>query len=241
MRNILMIITMLCGALILTPSSGAQAESANAEAQKQKIAIAKFERDLRGLNRIKPLQNPKLKQAEDVLERGILDQTNRDIGEVEDVLIDTQGPVVVLNATFEDLRLRGTKPLNFIEYDIKPVGTSYKLAQREEDLIDNLPTLLNGIQTAAGAENGIISLKNLLGRDVSTKGAHNFAEISDVIFTEDTLFVQALHLTISRGTIRRKGVAVPLDAFTFDGSGQRYEVNLKAEFADSLFDYVEED
>ena len=58
------------------------------------------------LNSSKPLQNPRYTKSEDVMKNRLLDNSNRVVGEVKDVLLNGKGGVESLYVEFDRLHLR---------------------------------------------------------------------------------------------------------------------------------------
>jgi len=140
------------------------------------IDVMDFEKSLRDMNRVKPLQDHRYHQLKDVLNRRILDKTNRVMGTVEDITFNMDGTV--------------------------------------------------------------LSVNSLMGQSISMQAFLNVAKVTDILFDEPATRVHAIYVTVNHRTIRKKGVALPIDAFDFSEENGRIKIMVKAGLGDSLLEYV---
>ncbi|MCF8496210.1 MAG: PRC-barrel domain-containing protein [Alphaproteobacteria bacterium] len=164
---------------------------------------------LRGMNRIKPLQHPSYDRAQEILGRRILDDKKRVIGEVNDVILMRSGNIASLMVRFDRLRLADPVMVNYHDMGGKPVSKGYSLAFTGREIEERFPEMLANIETAAGADSDVVSLKTLPGTSVQSADGRNIGKIEDVLFAADGERAEALYINISYGTLRGQAVAIP--------------------------------
>lgn len=203
------------------------------------MGMAAFQEHLNTLNRIKPLQSPKFEKSGDILKGNVIDRQNRAIGQVDDVLIlSSGGAVSSVQVTFDRLRLDQSVYLNFDEMKMKTASNGYQLDMKGEDVTALYPELLANIQTAAGDSTEILSLKNVIGKPVVTPEGRTIGAIQDVLFGNKGAQVQAIYVGIDSGTTRNVGVAIPMDALSFEEHHGRMKAILPRDQAEFLVEYA---
>ena len=219
-------LTVLC--ISLTLSFPAMAQS--------NIAL---KRSLNDLNRIKPLQNPRFETINEFRERRILDTTNKVAGIVKDALFQPNGTITSLLVSFDRLRLNQEVYLNYQTLDIGSVSTGYRLGFRNEEIASLYPELLANIETAAG-QNGLQSVKNVIGRNVITDKGRRIGKVSDILFNESATRVMGIYVNVTFQSLRNEGIALPLNAVTFKQRNTRDIVEINQDFADNVIEYIRE-
>jgi sporulation protein YlmC with PRC-barrel domain len=188
-------------------------------------------------NRIKPLQNPDYKQADDVLTRKLLDSKNRVIGEVQDIVITRNGSISSLKVEFDRLQLNAPVYLNYSALDIRPAGRGYIMRVRDGQIADLYPSLLAEVETAAGDENDL-SVSRILGADIVSYDGRPIGIVEDVLFAADGGRAQTLYVTLTQGVLRGKGVAIPLKSAAFNNdNGQKMNAVISNELADAMISF----
>lgn len=199
-----------------------------------------FKDTLNDLNRIKPLQNPRHALAEDILSRNLIDSRNKVIGEVDDVLFDTEGKVDSLLVSFDRLRL--TQPV-FLKYgtvDIKHASNGYKIEFPSDQIVEIYPELLSEIETAAG-DDSTISLKSLVGRPVITSKGIQIGTMQDILFDQSGHYIRSAYLQVNYKTIRDRGVSIPMNVLEFKHENGVINISIDQDYADLIVQYAEDE
>lgn len=205
------------------------------------ISTLAFQESLTGLNRIKPLQNPKLEKAGEMLGRKVIDRQNRIVGQVKDVLIKAEdGQTSSLQVSFDRLRLRESVFLSFNEIKIGKSSNGYQVAFKDSEITDLYPEMLANIETAAGAEGEFLSLKKIIDIPVYNAKREKIGKIQEILFGNNGSQAQAVFLGISTGTIRNFGVAVPFASISFEERNGRMVASLQQDQTDLLMAYIKD-
>lgn len=229
MRAILILQLFVCG-IALTAGSVISAPAAIAQ---------NFSRDLEiisSLNRINPRQNPEYERSGDVLGRRILDRKNKVVGEVNDIVLRTNGNIELLNVELNRLRL-GDLFINYRSLNVEPVSDGYTLGFDSGQLEQLYPTLLADTQTAAG--NGdILSVNRVLKADVRSAEGRRIGVVEDILFGGNGSRAEAILLKVTQGRLRGKQIAIPFNGSTFEDTGRGPVVILRQSFADAMTEYA---
>lgn len=198
-----------------------------------------FQENLNTLNRIKPLQSPQFKKSAQILSSKIIDQQNKNVGKVEDVLVKANsGAVTSLQVDFDRLRLGQPVFLNYQEMKIGSVSNGYQLGLKGDELAEIYPELLANIETAAGTNNEILSVKSLIGQSVIGEDSRKIGEIQDVLFSKEGAKAEAVYVNVNSGIIRNVGVAIPIAALNISEFHGRVSATLPQDQADLLVEFA---
>lgn len=202
------------------------------------MSVAGFEKELRDMNRVKPLQDHRYKQLKDILDSRILDKTNRVIGTVEDVTFNVEGGVEAVVADLDRLQLGESIPLSLSDINVVSMSKGYRFDIAASEIEDLYPMLLANIATASGGDLQVLSVNGLIGGSISSDKFTNFAEVTDILFDTRATSVHAIFATVNYRTIRKKGIALPIEAFDFMQENGRMKIMIKEGLDDSLIDYA---
>ena len=233
MFRLALIVIPLCALFIFSsPVLAKDAESA--------AKLAQFQTALSEMNRLKPLQNPRYKLSDDILNRRLIDQHKKVVGEVQDAVIDISdnGKITSLLVDFDRLHLRQPVFLNYETLGISPTAGGYQIASSANSISEFYPELLANIQTASGDDGNIFSLSSVLGRTIKTSKGLRIGDVHDILFDQTGTFVKGAYLNLSYKTIRKKGIAVPLDALDFTTSNGYINVSIDQKYADTIIAFV---
>lgn len=199
----------------------------------------KFQESLNALNRLKPLQNPQYQKSSAILHGNVIDQQNKVIGQIDDVLVLSDGGAVMsLQVTFDRLQLREPVFLDFQKMKIGAASNGYQLSLRGEEVASIYPELLSNIETAAGTDNEIVSVNGLIGKSVSGANGQAIGEIQDVLFRKKGEQVDSVYVNVNSGIIRNVGVAIPISALNFSEYHERMSVKMAQDQADLLVEFA---
>jgi sporulation protein YlmC with PRC-barrel domain len=210
-------VLVLAGAL---HSAHAQESAFNSVQKALEKGSASIMDSLTALNRIKPLQNPKLMKSEAVLDRTVIDSQNKIVGRVDDFMIGADGAIAGAQISFDRLRLREPVFLSAQATSFTPSSNGFKIGLAGEQIQSMYPQLLNAIETAAG-EDAMpqISLRSSIGADVYAEDQGRIGRIADVFLDDTGAKIQGFYIELEKGALRGSGVAVPLGMLSFMDNG----------------------
>ena len=192
---------------------------------------------LEKINSYRPEQSGKHTRSRDVFSKRLLDDTNRVVGEVDDVILHRSGAINMLDIDFNRLRL-DTGNL-FIDYDdlgIRPVSNGYKMTRTDDQIKEMVPSLLAGMSSASGPKSGNYSAKKLIGRKVYAADGRPLATIKDVLFDSKGTHADMLFVTMNQRPVKGEKFAIPFSKASFRGK----KITVKNNFAEAMIDYAKE-
>ncbi len=161
------------------------------------------------LNRVDPEKNISYSKGLDVLDRRVLDSTHYAIGDVKDVLISQDGKVEKIVADVDSLGFRQEMYFDYDTLNVSVAADSYALMLDRDQLRDNMPAFLEGIEPAAGRDFEPISLKSLMGCDVKAEDGALIGRVSNVQINDKNQEIKALLVNVMTGRKRGKHIAIP--------------------------------
>ncbi len=229
MRPLVYLITGIAMCALLVGSVGALAQVTDS---------IQARKNLTDLNRLKPLQNPRYVQAKHILKRRILDSHNKVVGDVEDVLINNTGEVFSIRTDFDRLRLGGSVFLNTETFDIGHVSKGYQVGFDDDEIVDMYPSLLAGIDTAAG-QSDIVSLVSAIDRSIVTSKGYRIGHVDDVLFDRSGKKAEAFYVVLNYKTLHNEGIAVPFTALETDYQYSQPIYTINQVYADLVIEMAE--
>lgn len=200
--------------------------------------VVKFQSDLRDLNRIKPLQNPRHELASDVIGASLVDSENKVIGEVGDVLVDSDGVVKSIFTDLDRLHLGAGVYLDYRDLSVKNVSSGYKIGMNSQDVENTYPELLANIESASGGQN-VGSVQSLMKMDVYSQDGVHLGRISEVLFDQSKTYLRGVYALISHKVIRNEGIAIPFSAVTFSQKSGADIITLDNDYVDAVLEYLD--
>ena len=208
------------------------------------VDAMEFKNTISDFNRLKPLQNPRYEQSEEILDRRILDSKNKTIGVVKDVIFDTRnGRVKSLYVDFDRLRLRQAVYLDYDQLNIESVSTGYKMGFAKDEIKSLYPALLSSIETAAGETadySKYINLETALGSQIVSSNGTILGTLEDVLFNDRGKYVRAFYLNINYSTIHNEGVAVPLSIVKFEDDFGKTKIIIDEAYIDTILEMAKD-
>lgn len=192
---------------------------------------------LNNFNRIKPLQNPEYEHADDLLERRVLDRKNKVVGEVRDILLNTNGSISSIAVEFNRLRLNTEVYLNTRTMDVSPVSNGYALSIEDDQIRDIYPELLAGIETASG-QSDVFSVKNITGAKIRAADGRYLGLVDQVLFGGHGERAEALYVKMKYGTLRGKSIAIPFGSAQFSTHGSQTKITVNDTMADAMISFA---
>lgn len=221
-------LSLLVGACML-PLSAAHAQGATQAIQQ-----------LSALNRINPMQNPAYDTADEVLNRKIVDRTNKVVGEIKDINIRENGTIDTIAVDFDRLALSGTVYLNFREMRMRTTDSSFELAMNSDEIENVYPELLSNIETASGGEDAVYSMKKLDGVNVSASDGRNLGKVKDILFSSRGNSVVALFVELTHGINRGETMAIPFRETTMKTKTGRLYAEVNEALADAMLEMADQ-
>ncbi len=210
------------------------------EAGAQGASYNQYLEQLSTLNRVDPNQKPSYDSGNEILKRRIIDNKNKVVGEVRDVILTPNGSISLLSVEFNRLRLRSSVFLNYAQMNIRPVSNGYALAF-DDDQIENIyPELLANIETAAGESSEDFSVRSVVGSTVKSKDGRNIGKVDNVLFGSNGSRAEVLYVAMAYSILRGKKVALPYGSVKFSPKGQKTEVTVSDEQANAIIDFVKD-
>ena len=222
----LKLIAALClFSLILAPSVHAQ--NLNGESQ-----------TLSEINKVHPLQNPQYEKSSDTLDRHILDNKNKVVAQLQDVVVGRTGAVHTLRVSFDRLNLDAPVYLNYSALRIHPYSKAYVLGFNDEQIAGLYPSLLAQVETAAGGNEDDLSVRRMLTAQVVAQDGRGLGAISDVLFNADGEHVNALYVDVKSGVLNGQSLAIPFSAASFSDTDGKPTVTVSNAMANAMLDYA---
>lgn len=180
---------------------------AAAEDQNKSPAYYHALEQLEQSNKTNIWQNAGTQRARDVLADRIVDEKSKVIGEVRDLILGPSGTIEQIDAEFNRLRL-GRINVGFSQLSLKGVPSGYQSDFNEDQIADMLPTILSGVETAAGNEN-IVSLKRILGAPLKSQNGDVLGKVEDVLFESNGAYAEYVRVTLTHRGLKRGTLVIP--------------------------------
>lgn len=123
---------------------------------------------------------------------------------------------------------------------IEPAGNGYKMGFSREQIKELFPILLANINTAAGTEGDIVSMKTLQGASVKSEDGRSLGKVKDVLFSSLGGKAEFLHLNIRHRNIRDEAISIPFDAARYIERGNTVQVIVNDDVADAIIAYIKD-
>lgn len=199
---------------------------------------APFVQSLAEINKIQPMQNPGYKHADDMVNWRVLDNKNKVVGSVNDMIVTKNGSVTSLAVEFDRLKLPGEVFIDYRELNTRPASSGYILGLADNQLENLYPNLLANIETAAGEAGEAFSARSLMGALVRSTDGRTFGKVQNILFGGGGQRAEALFIALDGGTLRGKTLAVPFGQVALQDNAGRTEVMLTKEQADAMLEFV---
>ncbi len=202
-------------------------------------ADGQFLESLSEINRIDPVQRKGYESAAQTLDKRVLDNKNKVVGEVNDVVLGDNGEIESLYVDFDRLHLDSPVYISYRQMNINSVSNGYAMAFNDKQIQDIYPELLAGIETAAGEDAGNVSVRNVIGATVKTKDGRKIAEVEDVMFSTGGGRAEVLYLALAYSVMRGKKLGVPYSSMEYRPTpGGKAEIIATNEQADAIAAFV---
>ena len=188
-------------------------------------------------NDYRPEQSPKHEKSKEIFSDRVIDKTNRVVGEVRDVVLDKNGVIQSLDIDFNRLRLGTDRMMvNYRQLGIRPVSNGYKMSYTDDQIEELVPELLASIDTAAGTDEDVRSLKKIVGQKISAKDGRVLGSVKDVLFDSLGGRAELLFVSMNYRGLRGETLALPFSEADFKKNG----FVVKNVMADAMIEYAKE-
>ncbi|MCB9982828.1 MAG: PRC-barrel domain-containing protein [Rhodospirillales bacterium] len=213
--------------LICAPSAKAFAED---------FTATRTWEELDKIDAARPLRSAKYKDAKDMLSARILDETNRVIGEVDDIILDRNGAITQLTVDFDRLRL-GIGPLNINYNDMRTrkATNGFKLGYSNNEIRARVPQILADMETASGENEDTYSLKKLIGQPIYNTKSAKLGEIEEILFDQVSGRAKFMALKLSEKSVRGKTALIPFSEARY----QDAKLTVSNNFSNILLAYIQ--
>ena len=161
-------------------------------------------------------------RAQDVLRGRLIDNKNKVIGQIEDIVFSAGGSIVKLQVDLNRMQ-GGSVLLDYSALGMKAVGSGYKTSYDDDQIKAMLPGLLAQLETAGGPAQPY-SLKNIRGSAVITEDGRSIGKIRDVLFSDVGKQGEFLYIDVGGSGIKRGQMAIPFASARFESAGQNPQV-----------------
>ena len=191
------------------------------------------------MNDIKPLQNPGYERADEILKRRVLDQKNKVVGDIRDIVVKENGSIDQLRVDFNRLNLGNEVFVDYRDLNARPTSNGYTIGFSSDQIKTLYPEFLANIDTAAGDDAETFSLRKMLGSPVVALDGRKLGVIEDVLFSSNGARAEALYVSMQISNLRGRSIAIPIGMAKMENTsiGQRFVV--RDDQADAMVDYAE--
>lgn len=193
--------------------------------------------EIAAINRIDPLQNPEYEESQDLLKRRMLDRKNKVVGSVRDIVINGNGSIAYVDVDFDRMNLGRPVFVSYGTFNVKPVANGYAMTFDAKEIEELYPTLLAGIETAAG-EDDAFSVKKMKGLEVWTASGRRIGTVNNVLFGAEGQRAELLYVSLSSGNLRGQGVAIPFGKADYDQVASQRRVTVPDDFAEAMIAFA---
>lgn len=183
------------------------------------------------LNQIDARQNPQFTLASKALSNRLLDQNRRALGKVQDISLNADGTLKAVEADVIATGFDQTLTFDVVAYNVTPETDAYSVTLTREQVENNIPEFLAGMDTASGEEGGQpITVQSLIGARVQTDKGTQVGIVDDVAISDQRKAAVALILTLMGGG-GRTTIAVPYKDARIDRLGNKATVEISEDQA----------
>lgn len=192
------------------------------------------------MNRIQPLQNPEYETSARISARRVTDSKNKVVGEVRDVILNKNGSISSLQIEFDRLGLGTPVYMDYSANRIDEISNGYALRFEDDQIEELYPSMLAGIETAAGEQQDTFSVQKLKGAAVMTKDGRKIGNVQEVLFNKRGRRAEALLLAMLIGGMRGETLAIPIGMTEIEPASGKVKATIENKQADAIIDYAKE-
>lgn len=204
----------------------------------QNAGYTQFLEILNDVNRIDATQNRSYDSHEKILKKRVMDNKNKVVGEVRDVILTPNGSIAALAVEFNRLRLSQEVFLNYGDMQIRTASNGYVMGFDDDQIEDIYPTLLSNIETAAGEDTDRYSVSSIIGAPVKDEEGRYIGNVKKVMFGKRGSRAELLYIALAHSFMRGRHVSIPYSAAKAKPKGNEMELFVSKEQADAILDYA---
>jgi len=207
-----------------------------ASEHEKEIQPVQFQKTIKDINRLKPLQNPRHERSAKILDRLVMDNASMVVGKVDDVMINSGGSVTTLVVDFKNLQMPQPVFLDYDVFEVKSMTSGYKLGFDKNEIERVYASLLASIESAAGDEIEYFSTKGLIGSQVLTSDGYHIGDLDEVLFDQSGTYFRSVYVMLNFETIQETVIAVPLSILSFRQKDGRLQVTIDQKYANLIIE-----
>jgi len=194
------------------------------------------------INRIDPLQNPRLRPGDELIMSKVKDRKNKVVGVVTDLIVDRQGKLEMMSLNFDEIHLPADIYLSYQQNDIVSYADGYGLSFTQQRIEEIYPELLSGIATASGdVGSDIFSLNTLKGATITSEKGLRLAQVIDVLFNREGNQAKTYYIEIKRQGYQGHRLAIPFESVDIVSTGNaKPDLIVSEARADNIIEYVKD-
>lgn len=177
-----------------------------------------------------------LVETRDILKGRLADRDGKAIGEVKEVFIAEGGMVEGITVSLGKISLSGEIFLSAKDMNLEGSSKGYGIALSGSEIKEVFSQLPKGTPDFGNGK--VLSSKQFAGRDVKTKKGKDFAEVLEILFSEEGTEVSAALLKISYGPIKNAVVAVPMEALDFEKERGRPSFTIRSDLGGKVLAFA---
>ncbi len=199
----------------------------------------RFYETLAELNRIDPMQNPRVRQGVKITGSDIKDRKNKVVGYVSDLVLNKEGNIQMLNIGFDKLNLPSAVYMAYDTKDIRSYSNGYGLNINSERIEDIYPELLAGIVTGSGTEGDSFSMNTIKGAFIETVEGHKLGKVTDILFNKEGTKARSLFITLTHRSVNGQTLAIPYETVKImPTSNAKPDVIISRNQLDTIIEYM---
>ncbi len=219
----------IAGAYALISPASASSDPVSQDEAPAASGIEDYTSRLLMLNQLPPRQNPAFKLGTRALNHRLIDQNRRGLGKVTDITIGQGGRLTSSQADIIATGFDQNLTFDVTAYNVTSESDVYSVTLTREQVQDNIPEFLAGIETAAGDDPAeSVTLTSLVGARVQTSQGNQIAIVEDVLIEEKRKMAVALLLTLMGGS-GKSTVAIPYSDARIGRVGSKATVEITEE------------
>lgn len=193
------------------------------------------------VNSYAPEQSSRHEGAKDILKNRIIDKTNRVVGKVNDILLSKSGVVKMIDADFDRINL-GTDTLfvNYSDLEIQPATNGYKMGYTDDQIKEQFPALLAGMQSASGAGSDLFSARKIAESAVRSSDGKKLGKIKDILFDNEGTRAELLFVSMNYKSVRGETLAIPFNKARYKYKGKTLTVIVDEAMAAAMIAHAED-
>jgi len=194
------------------------------------------------LNDRAPLQNSELTQTRDLVGRKVVDNKNKVIGKVDDILISRHGSVSHYLVDFNRLNLNTPVYLTQGTIQTNDFKDRFRVDFDDNEVEAMYPNLLSQISPASGKNSAAnINVKNLKAAKLYAEDGRFLGTVDQVLFNQYGTAAKALYVDLKYRGVSGVSLAIPFQGLSFVKKGRSAaKISVSDRVADTILAFAAE-